>query len=1404
MFNLIRFGQSGRFAANSITFSDGITLDDVSLKAVSCPVPAGLSASNLFDTTATFNWVSSASQYQFWIGPGGFYQGSTTIGGTKVYTSSNSMVVDTLNPQTCYQVLVRAVCSAGDSSAWAGPFDICTPCSPISAPSLETWDNLGIGKDLGCFSSIQDPSHLSSNFLGASTTSSGSPYSSPRQIEMDNSSSTHPLMIVSPPTTDMTAGDKRVVVRARHLTTYVPPALMVVGTMSNPFDANTFHPLDSFELNDQIPADRYITEITAANGYNGTDAYFAIAHGKRTTFRTFYIDDVMYEQIPSCPEVNNLQVLAVDSMNATIAFDPAAGSAGNFQVEYGSGSQGSPLNSFTIVTNDTASLSGLSSNTNYCFWVREICAPGDTSNWTGPMCFKTQCLSIVAPYFENWDNLSQGVDIGCFNKIEDPALAPSAFLGITIQSSSTYQPVSSPNTVEFDNSSLTSSPLMLISPLTRDMRAGDKRIRFFARSTSTATPRSLITGTMTNPLDANTFTPLDTFMMTLTMVEYTSEITAANGYNGTDDYFVVAHGQMSTFQYIYLDNLNYEAIPTCVRPNGLVSSGVTQNGATLSWTNANGNASPSYEIEYGNGPLGDPSNTRTTHTSNSITLSGLTAGTGYCFWIREICSVGDTSLWQGPECFSTPCPTSYSAPYFTNFEGISIGTATGTPAGWENCWTQNTITGSVRWESEDATGANENSLNTGPFYDNTLAPNSGGTYMYLETSTSGGPAELISPGIDIATITNPELEYHYHMFGATINKLVIYAENSSGTRTPIDSLIGQQQNAQADPFMRRNVPLSSLPVGVYKFVFEGHRGTSFTGDISIDDVAVQQGSSCPKPLGISGDPLTTTSAIARWSGTAQATGYQVEYGPTGFSQGNGTLLLTSVDSITLTFAAANNLCQDVYVRAICPSGDTSGWIGPAAVCPEEVTCDNLDQYNASLQVYDQSALFVPWAGNAGDVTMSTTQASSAPNSVRIYDSGTNGYSDLVALFDTISSGAWEVAFDLYIPSGKGAYFNVQQNYIGGAAGNLWGGEIYFLDNGNADVVYTTGSVFAGSFSYTQGSWFTMQTVIDLDNDTIWFEINGVSTGVGYKYSLANAGPLQFNGINFYSGVRQGFTYDCDYYFDDFCISPRATSAPCPAPTALAATANVGCDSVELDWTSNSGSSLLEYGPAGFTPGSGTFVTVSSTPHVVNGLMPGTAYDFHVADLCSNDTSTFVSTNETTASGPLPSASFTVSQFFNGNTFDVYFDASASTNATSYVWDFGNGLTGSGMLDTNVYIGGAIYTILLTVTNACGTDTMSRTIYVGPGSIGESILEQTINAYPNPSSGFFWVEATLEGSEAVAISLLDAQGRKVLSLSEASHNGSLKREIDVSELAAGIYMLELRQGSATATRRIIIE
>lgn len=1310
----IRFDQQGQSGSNfSNTCCDGYTIDDFKLEAVACPLPGGLNVSNVFDTTATLNWAgaSSAANFQYWFGPAGFYQGTNTTAGVKAFNATSGVVVDTLSPFTCYEFLVRTVCQPGDTSAWSAPYQFCTPCSPITAPNTETWDALSAqSKNLGCYTSIEDPSFATSTFVGATIQNSTlyNPISSPNYVELDNSSvNTAPLILVSPPTTDMNANDKRLVFYARTTFTATPPDFLVVGSLTDGTNGNTFHPIDTV-YPDGTAFTRYVVNLTTANGYNGTDMFFGLAHGNQSTFRTILVDDITYEQIPTCPEVSNLATLQVDSMNADVTWTPFSGSTGTFQIEYGTGAFGAGSHNRVVVSNDTATLTGLTPGTNYCFWVREICAPGDTSIWIGPNCFKTECLSITAPTHEDWDALPIGLDLGCFNKYEDPSLTVSTFQGVTIQNSTFNQPFTAPNVVELDNGSIVSNDLMLISPRTSDLISSANRVRFYARTTTTFQSPEVVVGSMSNPLDASTFNALDTIVLqTGAMMEYIVNFDASNGYNGTDAYFAIAHGLKATFHTIFIDDIFYEAIPTCVRPDSLNVTNITSTSASVSWVSANGGTN--FEYEFGINPLGDPNNTRALSAANQIPLNGLASGTGYCVWVREICSAGDTSFWRGPFCFSTLCATSNPAPYFTNFSGITIGIASGTPAGWENCWTTNVTTFDTRWESEDATGANENSLGTGPFFDATTPSAPGGVYMYLETSTSNvGPAELISPPIDITGLASPEVEYWYHMFGATINKLVVYAEDANGTRTAIDSLVGQQQSVQSDPFFQRNVSIANLAAGVYKFVFAGYRGTSFTGDIAIDDFRVQVGSTCPRPTFLNQTAKGLTDITVAWTANGTGSSWEIEYGPAGFTPGTGTLSVVTSNPTTITgLTSATN--YDVYVREICGANDTSAWSGPlnasTGICAVSSQC---------WFVFDLKDTFGDgW--NGGEIT--------------IFQNG-------------IEVGKMGSAF---------------------TTGTLYTDSILLCDMFNTSVVLSTA-----------GGW---PSEIGLDV----FDPTGNNVGT----YLANFATAQGDTLT-------SFTASC-----------AGAPSPCAMPDSVWTTANIACDEIEVDWNSNTGGSLIEYGPAGFTPGSGTLTGVVTAPYLITGLNPGTAYDVYVADTCSNDTSSFNMINTSTATGPMPVASFTIDSAIVGSAYEIYVDGTGSTDANTYEWNFGNGVTSTNPADTMIYLGNGSYTVTLVVTNACGSDTMTYNINVNIG-IDENPLAHSLNVYPNPADYLVKVSFTAVNSADAVIRLLDAQGREVIRSVERAAGGKFNYDLDVSDLASGIYLIEITSGELKAHRRLSVK
>ena len=91
----------------------------------------------------------------------------------------------------------------------------------------------------------------------------------------------------------------------------------------------------------------------------------------------------------------------------------------------------------------------------------------------------------------------------------------------------------------------------------------------------------------------------------------------------------------------------------------------------------------------------------------------------------------------------------------------------------------------------------------------------------------------------------------------------------------------------------------------------------------IDDIRVDYIRPCARIENVSLSYITSDSAMLRWSALG-VTDYQYVFGPEGFNPDTLVPQDLHADSIILT-SLTPNTGYDFYVRALCPSGDTSGW-----------------------------------------------------------------------------------------------------------------------------------------------------------------------------------------------------------------------------------------------------------------------------------------------------------------------------------------------------------------------------------------------------------------------------------------------------------------------------------------------
>jgi len=81
-------------------------------------------------------------------------------------------------------------------------------------------------------------------------------------------------------------------------------------------------------------------------------------------------------------------------------------------------------------------------------------------------------------------------------------------------------------------------------------------------------------------------------------------------------------------------------------------------------------------------------------------------------------------------------------------------------------------------------------------------------------------------------------------------------------------------------------------------------------------------------------------------------------------------------------------------------------------------------------------------------------------------------------------------------------------------------------------------------------------------------------------------------------------------------------------------------------------------------------------------------------------------NATSSPALPPVANFTVNQPIGPSPLTVQFTDFSSGNPTSWVWDFGDGVTATEQHPINTYSVPGLYTVNLTASNACGSDTLS--------------------------------------------------------------------------------------------------
>jgi|GEM_PF-605683 len=372
------------------------------------------------------------------------------------------------------------------------------------------------------------------------------------------------------------------------------------------------------------------------------------------------------------------------------------------------------------------------------------------------------------------------------------------------------------------------------------------------------------------------------------------------------------------------------APPNCLPPTNLTFSQNSTTSATLGWTSS-GNL---FDVEWGEAGFTIGSGTQISGIiTNSISIA-TTIDTWYQFYVRQDCSTGNLSPWQGPFSFKTaycvPIYTVFSeftydcgnVTKITNFEinNAIIDLANNTNVSYCGVNGYNNFTDMSATVSEGI--GLYFSVEVGSFLVNAMA----GVKIWIDWNNNGifEDSEIIGQGSGLIIEEEEEEEEE----GNTYTYGLFY---SIPTGTPV-----------GDYRIRVRTVQSTVNFDACSTHFRGE-----TEDYTLK--VITPPTCMPVSLPITATNSSATSVLLEWVSTG--TSFDIEYGPSGFAQGTGTTITEVGNPYTLT-GLTNGTQYDYYVRQNCGNGDESIWRGPVSFTAGSYSEKVASMYNTDPQITD--------------------------------------------------------------------------------------------------------------------------------------------------------------------------------------------------------------------------------------------------------------------------------------------------------------------------------------------------------------------------------------------------------------------------------------------------------------------
>jgi len=640
-------------------------IDDIEITPLpSCMKPTDLAVvdGSITTTSVQLSWTQGLNETAWSVQ----YKKQSEEEWETIADATNPFTLDGLDPATVYEVKVASQCEEEEISDYSDSIIFVTECEAITLAELpfkEGFDSIAGATSSHvmplCWIAINTCTYSSYKYyptVYSSASYANTPDNSLRFYSAYSTSTDYDPQdqYAILPEIDATISDLRIKLNARKYSSSYN-ADFTIGVMTDASDTSTFVAVATLS-----PAsEAYQAFVVPFDTCTGEGKFIAIKFAAATSVQTsryVHIDDIVVEEIPSCLEVSALAVLDTTiTINSAEVRWTAGGAETAWLVQYKKAAD----EEWTEIEalNDTVLLSGLVAATKYEVRVAAKCSDTEVSPFCDAISFYSACDVYTMPFVENFNDLTAGIPI-CWDN-EEGTITTASYKwnsyetghegkGLRFNSYSATEDL----TNYLKTPVITVNEAAVLSFWFKNPTGGDFSIFYSVDGNEN--------DTLAEGLTAVSAWTLKEIILPDSCVGRNIEVI----FKGTSNYG-------SGDAYIYLDDVKIDAVPACLKPEGLALSNIANHSVQLSWTAQN--EETAWSVQYKK--QGEEEWTTVPADANPFVLEGLAAAAAYDVQVAAQCGEAVSEYTQ-PISFITECDVMTEFPYEQNFDGITGSTNT--------------------------------------------------------------------------------------------------------------------------------------------------------------------------------------------------------------------------------------------------------------------------------------------------------------------------------------------------------------------------------------------------------------------------------------------------------------------------------------------------------------------------------------------------------------------------------------------------------------------------------------------------------------------------------------------------------------------------------------------------------